>query len=151
MMRIILTLIAPIVVAVLLASPALAEKGGNGSGNKGNGIGNGGSSADASNGNASSNGNGQGGGNDVETIATDRIVVVPNDQSVARDAVRSRAALPLETITEIVNRETDGRILDLQLATFNGMYLYDVTVLETNGVLHKLYYYARSGVRVRTN
>jgi hypothetical protein len=34
---------------------------------------------------------------------------------------------------------------------FKGTYLYDVTVLETDGVLHKLYYYARSGAPVRTD
>ena len=132
---------------------ALAEKGGNGNGNNGEGIGNSGSSANTHNGRSGGNGNAHGQdktcGADVETLVIDEIFVVPNDQQVASDAVHSKAALSLEAITAIVNRDSDGRILDVQLVTFRGTYLYDVTVLEANGVLHKLYY-ARSGARVRS-
>jgi uncharacterized membrane protein YkoI len=83
-------------------------------------------------------------------VSADAIVVVPDDQQVVQNAVKSKAALSLDAITAVVAGDTDGRILDLQLLKYNGMYLYGITVLERDGVLHKLYYYARSGVRVRT-
>lgn len=122
--------------------------GGNGNGNNGNGNGNGGSNGNTNNG----NGNGNGQSSAVEDpVASDAIVAVPDDQQIVQSAVRARSALPLAAITAVVVAETDGRILDVQLVTFKGIYLYGVTVLEKNGVLHKLYYNARSGVRVRTD
>ena len=131
--------------------PALAQNGGNGNGNppgqgrpENPGNGNGGNSAN--------NGNGGGNGNGGKAEATpDGVVAIPDDQQVVRDAVRARSALSLEAITAVVAEDTDGRILDLQLVTYQGIYLYDVTVLEPDGVLHKLYYNARSGARVRTD
>jgi hypothetical protein len=148
--------------AMLLASPALADKGGNGNGNgngggnsensgnngggnNGNGNGNGGG-----NGNSNGNGNSSGNGKPDAVVNSNAIVVVPDDQQVVQNAVRAKSALSLEAITAVVASDSDGRILDVQLVTFKGIYLYDVTVLERDGVLHKLYYNARSGVRVRT-
>jgi hypothetical protein len=156
-MRTTLKAVIAVVFIVLFSIPALADKGGNGNGNNGNGNGNGGPSTDGANGNGGGTGNGNANGHDkgeevtVPIVTPDQVVVVPDDQKVARDAVRSKAALSLEAITAIVEKATDGRILDVQLVTFKGTYLYDVTVLERDGVLHKLYYYARSGIAVRTN
>ncbi len=158
-MRSLLKTILAVALAMSLTAPALAEKGGNGNGN-GNGSaasseksnngggnqGNGGGSTNA--GNGANNSNRQDNGNGAVPA---EIVPVPDDQQVVRDAVRARAALSLDAITAVVAGDTDGRILDVQLVTFKGIYLYDVTVLERDGVLHKLYYNARSGVRVRTD
>lgn len=132
--------------------------GGGNSGNKGNGgsNGNGGSSGNggnngngSSNGDANGNGNGNAKGKTEAPVTTNVIVAVPDEQRVVQNAVRTKRALPLDAITAVVAAETDGRILDVKLVTFNGIYLYDVTVLERNGVLHRLYYNARSGARVR--
>jgi len=167
-MRNLLKLILAVAVALLLGAPALAAKGGNGNGhanghdksdssssNNGGGNGNGNNGNGNGNGNGGSNGNsnnGNGQGNGLEDPTTsDAIVAVPDDQRVVENAVRARAALSLGEITTVVGGETDGRILDVQLVTFKGIYLYDVTVLEKDGVLHKLYYNARSGTRVRTD
>lgn len=159
-MRTLPKILVALSLATLLASPALAEKGGNGNGgsqNAGN-NGNGGGGTNGNNGNGGNNGNnGNGGtngnadGKTDELVDSDAIVTVPDDQQVVQNAVRAKSALSLEAITAVVAGETDGRILDVQLVTFKGIYLYDVTVLERDGVLHKLYYNARSGVRVRTD
>lgn len=171
--RIILALAA----AALLSAPALAAKGDNGngnsngngqdksessdSGNNGNGNANGAGNGNGNNGNPNGNNgngnNGNGNGNNGrgnpagDPTRSNAIVVVPDDQQVVQNAVRAKAALSLTEITAVVGDETDGRILDVQLVTFKGIYLYDVTVLEQDGVLHKLYFNARSGVRVRTD
>lgn len=169
-MRTLPRILIAISLAALVVSPALAEKGGNGNGNGGaqgsgnNGNGNGGGGGNnGNNGNGGSNGNngngnngnGNGGngnanGKPDEVVNSEDIVAVPDDQQVVQNAVRGKSALSLAAITAVVADDTDGRILDVQLVTVNGIYLYDVTVLERDGVLHKLYYNARSGVRVRT-
>jgi hypothetical protein len=157
-------------IALLLGSaPALAAAGGNGNsngngngnssgngqsdsgGNGNNGNGNGGDNGNNGNGNGGGNGNGNNGNGNGNAVGSDAIVAVPDDQEIVQNAVRAKAALSLTEITAVVGRDTDGRILDVQLVTFKGIYLYDVTVLERDGVLHKLYYNARSGARVRTN
>jgi hypothetical protein len=167
-MRTLLKALLLLVLATQLTLPALADKGGNGNGNANghdngnNGNGNGGGSDNGNNGNGNSgnngngnsgnngNGNGNANGQAGDVVSADAIVAVPNDQQVVQNAVKSKAALSLDAITALVDQDTDGRILDLQLLRYKGVYLYGVTVLEPDGVLHKLYYYARSGVRVRT-
>lgn len=161
-MRTLLKALFTLLLATQLTLPALADKGGNGNGNanghengnNGNGGGDNGNSGNNGNGNGGNNGNGNGNGNGKsqsdDVVNSDAIVVVPDDQQVVQNAVKSKAALSLDAITAVVGEETDGRILDLQLLKYKGTYLYGVTVLERDGVLHKLYYYARSGVRVRT-
>lgn len=161
------SIVLALLVALAFGAPALAAKGGNGNGNNGNGNGNGGSnsaSEDAGNngngnGNDNGNGNGNAGGNgNGNALGHDKlddalggdVTVVPNEQDTVQRAVEANRALPLDDITALVQDDTTGRILDVQLVRFRGVYLYDVTVLEQNGVLHKLYYNARSGRPVRT-
>lgn len=150
-------LLLALLIALALVPDAVAAQGGNGQGNA-----NGHDKSDNSNASNGNNGNGNGGGNgggndnsangrNQDVISSDEIIVVPNDQRVVQNAVRAKAALPLEAITALVAAETDGRILDVQLVSVKGIYLYDVTVLEKDGVLHKLYYNARSGIRIRAD
>jgi uncharacterized membrane protein YkoI len=150
-------LLLALLIALALVPDAVAAQGGNGQGNA-----NGHDKSDNSNAGNGNNGNGNGGGNgggngnsangrNQDVISSDEIIVVPDDQRVVQNAVRAKAALPLEAITSLVAAETDGRILDVQLVSVKGIYLYDVTVLEKDGVLHKLYYNARSGVRIRAD
>jgi uncharacterized membrane protein YkoI len=146
-----------LLIALALVPDAVAAQGGNGQGNA-----NGHDKSDNSNAGNGNNGNGNGGGNgggngnsangrNQDVISSDEIIVVPDDQRVVQNAVRAKAALPLQAITSLVAAETDGRILDVQLVSVKGIYLYDVTVLEKDGVLHKLYYNARSGIRIRAD
>ena len=150
-------LLLALLIALALVPDAVAAQGGNGQGNA-----NGHDKSDNSNAGNGNNGNGNGGGNgggngnsvngrNQDVISSDEIIVVPDDQRVVQNAVRAKAALPLEAITSLVAAETDGRILDVQLVSVKGIYLYDVTVLEKDGVLHKLYYNARSGIRIRAD
>ncbi len=180
MMKKPVTLWTALVLCVLCTAPALAQKGGSGNaserseaasgnssnrneGNAGSGSGNagndnagggrsGGGNAGVGGGGGNASGNGGGtGGADPGGPAGDDVVQLPREQQLVQSAVRAGAALPLEDILAIVEQESDGRVLDLELVRFRGSYLYAITVLERNGILHKLYYYARSGRRVRNN
>ena len=75
----------------------------------------------------------------------------PLDQNVALEAVASGRALPLAEILALARAETDAEIVDAQLITAEGFLLYELTVVEPNGDVSQLYFYARSGNRVRAN
>lgn len=142
-MRIVTPIFALLLVAVLVA-PVLADPG-NGSGNGGgNGNGGGQGSENSSNPNAGSgNNSGNAGAN-----AGNQLTRVPKGENVAREAVKKREVLSLATVTALVGESTKGRLLDVELVRLAGVYLYEVTVLEPDGRLHKLYYNARSGALV---
>ena len=140
------TPIVALLLATVLAVPVLADPG-NGNGN-GNGGGNSRGSENSGNANAgsgNSNGNGNAGANGN---AGNQVTKVPKDQNVAREAVKKREVLSLATVTALVAETTKGRVLDVELVRLAGVYLYEVTVLEPDGRLHKLYYNARSGALV---
>ena len=73
------------------------------------------------------------------------------DQDVAIKAVESRRALPLEKIMTIARLHTQGEIVDAQLISVRGFLLYELKVVEANGDVDELYFYALSGERVQTN
>jgi len=133
-----------LLLATVLAAPVLADPGnGNGGGNgNGNGGGNGQGSESSGNPNAGS------GNNSGNANAGTQLTKVPKDQNVAREAVKKREVLSLATVTALVGETTSGRVLDVELVRLAGIYLYEVTVLEPDGRLHKLYYNARSGALV---
>lgn len=135
-----------------LAAPVLADPGnGNGNGggnsqgseNSGNSNAGSGNSSGNSNGNANANANANGNGN-----TGGQVIRVPKDQDVAREAVKKREVLSLDTVTALVGETTKGRVLDVELVRLASVYLYEVTVLEPDGRLYKLYYNARSGALV---
>lgn len=123
--------ILALMMTTLLTVPALAANiGGNGSGGGGgNGSGNAGGAA-------------TGGGN---SNADKKVTKVPKDDRVAREAVKKHEVLPLEAVTALVAKTSTGRVLDVQLVRYEGIYVYEVTVLEADGRLRKLYFNARSG------
>ena len=73
------------------------------------------------------------------------------DQSGAIEAVRSHRALPLEKIMTLARFHTTGEIVDAQLIAVNGFLLYALKVVEANGDVDELYFYALSGELVQTN
>lgn len=75
----------------------------------------------------------------------------PLDQSGAIEAVRSHRALPLEQIMTRARLHTSGEIVDAQLISLDGFLLYELKVLEANGDVDELYFYALSGELVQTN
>jgi uncharacterized membrane protein YkoI len=72
-------------------------------------------------------------------------------QSEAFDAVTEGRAMPLEDILNLADREEIGEVLDADLITVQGMLLYELRVIDANGAVSEVYYYAKSGVRVETN
>jgi len=148
-MRISTPILALLLVAAL-AAPVLADPGnGNGNGN-GNGGGNAGGQGSENSGNANAGGGNNSGGSNgnANANAGDQLTKVPKDQDVAREAVKKREVLSLATVTALVGETTKGRVLDVELVRLAGVYLYEVTVLEPDGRLYKLYYNARSGALV---
>lgn len=73
------------------------------------------------------------------------------DQSGAIEAVKSRRALPLEQIMTGARFHTQGEIVDAQLISLKGFLLYELKVVEPNGDVDELYFYALSGELVQTN
>ncbi len=97
------------------------------------------------NANANSNGNTAGSTVGPGNSNAEKAAKVPKDEKVARDAVRKHQLLSLEAVTTLVSKTSSGRVLDVELVRLDSAYLYEVTVLEAAGRLHKLYYDARSG------
>lgn len=73
------------------------------------------------------------------------------DQSGAIEAIKSHRALPLEQIMTKARFHTRGEIVDAQLIQFDGFLLYELKVVEANGDVGELYFYALSGELVQTN
>ncbi|CAN7144558.1 hypothetical protein LJR016_000012 [Devosia sp. LjRoot16] len=145
------TPILALLLAAALAAPVLADPGnGDGNGGGGNGGGNAGGQGSENSGNpnaGSGNNSGNSSGN-ASANAGNQLTRVPKDENVAREAVKKREVLSLATVTALVGESTKGRVLDVELVRLAGVYLYEVTVLEPDGRLHKLYYNARSGALV---
>lgn len=132
------TPVLALLLAAVLAVPVLADPG-NGGGNAGGQGGENSGNANAGSGNNSGN---------SSANAGNQVIKVPKDQDVAREAVKNREVLSLAAVTALVGETTRGRVLDVELVRLAGAYLYEVTVLEPDGRLHKLYYNARTGALV---
>lgn len=124
--------ILALMLVALLAVPALAA-GGKGTGD--------GSGKDNSSGAATTSG-------DNNSKAEKKPTKIPKDDKVAREAVKKNQVLSLESVTALVGKASTGRVLDVQLVSLDGVYVYEITLLEVDGRLHKLYFNARSGASV---
>lgn len=101
------------------------------------------------------NGNGRGThedkGNTPEAVPPAEQVVIPpqtTDQDAALDAVKNGKAVPLENIVTNVQQRVGGEVLDAQQFTERGFLLYEITVLQSDGKVKRVYYYAKSGLPV---
>lgn len=138
--------------------PVLAQEGGRGeSSDQAHGSGNG-NSQSSSGENPGDRGN-QGNGNaskgedsrsqtEQEGQSRKSRSDIPADEETALDAVEQGRALPLEAITARIRETTPGTIIDAELMTVQGFLLYEVKVLQADGSVARLYYYAQSGRRV---
>lgn len=90
-------------------------------------------------------------GGAVESITLGEGAATTLDQEGAIEAVESRRALPLEQIMTKARLHTQGEIVDAQLVSVKGFLLYELKVVEANGDVDELYFYALSGERVQTN
>ena len=57
--------------------------------------------------------------------------------------------VPLSHITEGARRQLGGRVLEADLKERGGRYVYQIELLDRQGVVHQLEYDARSGERLR--
>ncbi|MEO6633981.1 MAG: hypothetical protein ABIN41_00055 [Devosia sp.] len=71
-------------------------------------------------------------------------------QADALAAVNSRRALPLDRVMVAAQLSTTGQIIDANLVSLNNFLLYVFKVLETDGDVSELYFYARSGQMVQS-
>lgn len=140
------------------------RENGNGGGNNGNGNGpdqNSGNGNSQSNGNGNSqgnanagnggndgnNGNGQGSGNvSTGTSAnTDAGGTVHYSQDYARDVVNAGRAVSLASLMPELQARSEGSVIDAELLKVQGILVYSVKVLRTDGRVTQEYYYAQSG------
>jgi hypothetical protein len=77
--------------------------------------------------------------------------IVTLDQNAALELVRAQRALPLEDIMARARLLIEGEIIDAHLIQFRGFLLYELKVVDTDGDVSDIYFYARSGERVQTN
>lgn len=68
-----------------------------------------------------------------------------SDQNGALKAVQSGAALPLNIIVELAQKQGAGRVIEARLVRNHGQLLYQLTMLSDDGVSRRAYYDARSG------
>lgn len=131
----------PLVLCLIVAAtlPALAQgKGqGKGQGNEQSEAGNGQSQASGqANGNSQNNGNGGG-------AAASR--GGPYAPDYAREAVNAGEAVGLGNLLPDLKERTAGEVIDAELLRVDGILVYAVRVLRTDGVVTTEYYAARSG------
>lgn len=70
-------------------------------------------------------------------------------QDSAIAAVKSNRALPLEQIMTTARLHTQGEIIDARLIAVGGFLLYELKIVEANGDVEELYFYALSGALVQ--
>ena len=68
-----------------------------------------------------------------------------SEQDRARELSRAGAIVPLEHITAQVRKQYSGNILEVELESDDGVYRYEVEVVDEAGVVRKLLYDATTG------
>lgn len=91
---------------------------------------------------------GAGVGADIEAKVGDEVVLT---QQEAVAAVSGRKAMPLDQVILLAQASTDGQIIDARLISLSGFLLYVFKVLQPDGDVSELYFYARSGQQVESN
>jgi hypothetical protein len=138
------------------------DPGNNGQGNGGGGNGNNGGGGGGNDGNGGGGGNGtgnggnagggdHGGGGETQGAVNPSSGPPLSDSERALEAVRSGQAMPLERVAATAAEDHPGRMIDAQLITVGNFLLYELKVLEPDGDVVTVYYYARSGIEVRSD
>jgi hypothetical protein len=74
---------------------------------------------------------------------SDKAVSLSPDEALAM--VRTKRALPLTDLTEIVHQRSGAEMVDAELLRIDQMLVYGIKVIDPAGRLSVQYYYARSG------
>jgi len=69
----------------------------------------------------------------------------PGDHDRARQALEAGEILPLKTVLEIVNRDTPGQVMEVELERKNERWMYEIKLLRPGGSLVKLQVNASDG------
>ena len=73
----------------------------------------------------------------------------PGDHDRARQALEAGEILPLKTVLEIVNRDSPGQVMEVELERKNERWVYEIKLLQPGGGLRKLELDAKSGEVLR--
>jgi len=72
-----------------------------------------------------------------------------DDHEQARRLKDSGQILPLEQIIKAAQAEHRGRVIEVELKTKNGRYVYEVELLDQHGEVWELYFDAASGELIK--
>ncbi len=78
------------------------------------------------------------------------VIASDGDHREARDLVASGSILPLERILDAVHEFQPGKVLEVELEKDDGLYLYEIEVLDTNGEVWEMKVDAVSGKLLET-
>lgn len=73
----------------------------------------------------------------------------PGDHDRALQAVAAGRILPLKTLLAQVERDHPGQVLEVELEDDDGLWIYEIKVLQAGGVLTRLKLDARTGEVLR--
>jgi uncharacterized membrane protein YkoI len=73
-----------------------------------------------------------------------------DDHDRARQAVESGQVMPLKALLARVEREHPGQVLEVELEQDDGVWRYEIKLLQPGGVLNKLKLDARTGAVVKS-
>lgn len=68
-----------------------------------------------------------------------------DDRDAARKLLQSGEILPLETILQKAREIQPGQVLEVDFESKRGRYIYELEILDTDGVVYELYLDARNG------
>lgn len=73
-----------------------------------------------------------------------------DDHDRARQAVEAGQVMPLKALLARVEREHPGQVLEIELEQDDGVWRYEIKLLQPGGVLNKLKLDARTGAVVKS-
>jgi uncharacterized membrane protein YkoI len=73
------------------------------------------------------------------------LIAVGDDHDEARELYQAGEIQPLETIVEQAQAQRPGRVLEVELETEHDRYIYELEILDPQGVVWELEFDARTG------
>jgi len=84
----------------------------------------------------------------VAALAYSGVNRADEDHEQAKRLKEAGEILPLEQILERANRDQPGQVLESELEREDGRHVYELEILDADGVSHKLFYDAKTGDRL---
>lgn len=76
-------------------------------------------------------------------------VQADDDHNRARELRKSGEILPLETILAQVHANNMGRVLEVELKNKHGRYVYELEIVDTQGMVWELVFDAHNGQQLK--